>query len=435
MTRTGRRTRAVAGVIALAVAASGALAACGTGGGKAPLHFSAYFTRTISLYPQSDVRILGLHAGRVHHIEVVGTKVRVDFTVDAGNPVPADVHATIVPLSLIGERYLQLFPAWTGGPKLTDRSTIPLERTTVPVEPDEALASLKKLLENLNPDGAHRLVSNLADDLQGQGQALNDTLHSLGGLTQTLADKSDALGKIIDNFDAFTATLVTREKVLGQVMDDFASLTSVLADERSHVEGLLKNLATVAADARDLVAEHRAGLDRDLTTLGHVAKAIDANLDSVQKVLDAPPILATGLQQAYNPGYHGIDLRNSFSPDAEQALLNALGGILPDPLTTICLPIDVSCVPKPAASPANTRAAPAVVATTTTRPSTATPVTPSKPKPGTVLDGILNGLRGGSTRHSARTSSRRSSFAGNGVFHLLGRAAHSLSSTVREVLR
>jgi virulence factor Mce-like protein len=412
-------------------------ASCGIvgGGGGAPsLHLTAYFSRTISLYPQSDVKILGLTAGEVKKIEVVGTKVRVDFVVNGDVPVPADVKATIIPQSLIGERYLQLFPAWTNGPKLTDRSTIPIERTTVPVEPDEALASLKTFLENLNPDGAHRLVTNLADDLAGQGQVLNDALHNFANLTETLAGRSDSLGQIIDNFDKFTATLVTRERQLGQVMDDFATLTGVLADERKHVEALVHNLASVAASARDLIATHKAGLDRDLTTLAKVAKSVDANLANVLQLLDSGPVLATGLQNAYDPAFHRIDLRNSFSPTAAQAIRAALGPIAPSPLTEICLPVDVDCtITASAAAPNATGAvgAPAATTSTTTSATTGTTMILKPAKPADELNDLLGRLQ------PRPKSSRSSSLVGTdrGLFHALGRTARGLARTAIGVLQ
>ena len=84
---------------------------------------------------------------------------------------------------------------------------IPLERTSIPVEPDEALAALKRFLDSLDPGATGRLVTNLADDLEGNGQKLNTALGGLADLTSTLADKDDELVRIIDHFDDFTATL------------------------------------------------------------------------------------------------------------------------------------------------------------------------------------------------------------------------------------
>src|SRR5207237_5060526 len=169
----------------------------------------------------------------------------------------------IVPPPLIAERHVQLFPAWTTGtPAANDGDVIPIERTEVPVEPDEALAALKKFLDSLDPEATGNLVKNLAGDLKGNGQTLNDALAGIGRLATTIADKDDELGRIIDNFDRFTGVIRTREGQLGRVMDEFAQLTSLLAEERRAIEGMVKGLSHVSVDALDLVSANGVQLVR-----------------------------------------------------------------------------------------------------------------------------------------------------------------------------
>ncbi|MBV9285815.1 MAG: MCE family protein, partial [Acidimicrobiia bacterium] len=208
------RLRALALVALAGLLVSSCSVVGGGGGGNYSL--SAWFPKTVALFKDSEVRVLGLPAGTVTKVTAVGDKVRVDMHVKNSVPVPADVHATIVPLSLIGERYVQLFPVWTDGQaKAQSGEVIPMDRTEVPVEPDEALGALKKFLDSLDPSATGRLVKNAADDLQGNGQTFNDAVANLSTLAGTLADKDQQLGDIIDNFDKFTSVLSTREVQLG----------------------------------------------------------------------------------------------------------------------------------------------------------------------------------------------------------------------------
>jgi phospholipid/cholesterol/gamma-HCH transport system substrate-binding protein len=312
------------------------------GGGGGNYQLTAWFPKTIALVPASDVKVLGLSAGKVKDVKVDQGRVRVVLNIKKSIPVPADVHAEIVPQSLIGERYVQLFPAWTNGQALArNGDVIPEDRTAVPVEPDEALAALKKFLDSLDPNATGRLVQNAANDLSGNGQNLNDAVANLGQLVGTLADKDTQLGDIIDNFDRFTVTLSSRESQLGHVMDTFANLASLLAEERTAIETTVKNLGSVSTDAFDLLSENRAGIDKDLTQLTRVLQAVKANIGSVQQVLDTGPLLVNGLHNAYSPTFHRIDLRTQLSPTVGQVLLNIFG----DQLAVVCLPIDVSCTP------------------------------------------------------------------------------------------
>jgi virulence factor Mce-like protein len=353
LSRWGRRARAALAVLC-AVGVLGLPACSGGGGGY---EVTAYFDKAVSLYKQGDVKILGLSSGKVTEVKVVGTQVRVRMRIDEDASLPRDVQATIVPLSLIGERYVQLYPAWTNGePKAPPGTVIPIERTTVPVEPDEALAALKKFLDTLDPNATGRLVKNLADDLRGNGQTLNDALGNLGRLSTTLADKDQELGHLIDNFDKFTATLRTRESQLGRVMDEFATTTSLLAQERETIARLLKGLAQVSTAGLDLVAEHAGPLNTDIQTLTHTLETVLANFEYVKRFLTATPQLVAGvnldgqqgLVSAFDPAFHHIDLRQSTTPTLT-LLLDALGL----PSLPVCLPIDVNCdAPATAAAPA-----------------------------------------------------------------------------------
>ena len=347
-----RRALGIAVVVGAAV-----LPACSSGGGGG-YQVTAYFDKAVSLYEASDVKVLGLSAGTVDDIEVEGTRVRVRMTINADQPLPADVQATIVPFSLIGERYVQLFPAWTPGrPKAEPGIVIPTERTTIPTEPDEALAALKKLLDSLDPNATGRLVTNLADDLKGNGQGINDALRGLAELTSTLAAKDGELVGIIENFDRFAATLRSRERQLGQVMDQFASATGLLAEERENIAKLVDSLSRLSADGLDLVNEHGSRLDRDLTVLTRVLQSVRANLDAVGVLLDSGPTLIAGhdlegtedgLIAAWDPTFHHLDLRNVAEPTLAQ-LLDSIGF---GPVEGVCVPLDVDCevVPGPAST-------------------------------------------------------------------------------------
>jgi phospholipid/cholesterol/gamma-HCH transport system substrate-binding protein len=309
------------------------------GGGGGSYTLTAYFPRAVSVFESSDVRVLGLAAGTVSKVEVVGNQVRVDLRIPDDVPVPKDVTAQIVPQSLIGERYVQLAPAFkTGMERATDGQKI--TKVIVPTEPDEALAALKEFLDSLDPKGIGRLVTNLEEDLRGNGQALNVAIKSLSEVVTTFADKDDALGRIVDSFDRLTRTLATREQQLGQVLDAFAEASQVLADERSSIEGLVGGLADLSREGLSLVSEHDQQLRKDIQILTDAAAVIDANLSSVSQLLDAGGLLGTGLLHAFNPASRSVNLRNNFSPLIPE-LLELLLGQLGVP--SLCLPVMATC--------------------------------------------------------------------------------------------
>jgi virulence factor Mce-like protein len=332
---------------AVLAAALGAYGVTSRGGGGS-YRLTAYFPRAVSVFASSDVRVLGLPSGTVKSVEVEGDRVKVVVSVHDDVPVPKDVRAQIVPQSLIGERYIELSPAWESGqPRAEDGDVIPEERTITPVEPDEALASVKHFLDSLDPKGLGRLVDNLEEDLHGNGAALNDMLASLSDVVSTFAAKDQALGRIVDSFDRLTAALVTRETQLGQVLDAFAQASQVLADERGSIEGLVGGLADLSKNGLQLVSSHSKDLREDIQTLTDAAAIIEANLSSVDKLLDSAPLLASGLVNAYDVPSRSLSLRNNFSPlvpELIELLLGQLG------VPSLCLPVLATCGPASGAS-------------------------------------------------------------------------------------
>ncbi|HJR24614.1 MAG TPA: MlaD family protein [Acidimicrobiales bacterium] len=309
------------------------------GGGGGSYTLTAYFPRAVSVFKSSDVRVLGLPAGTVGDVEVEGNLVRVDLDIPDDIPVPKDVTAQIVPQSLIGERYVQLSPAFKDG---MERATDGMEITKVivPTEPDEALAALKEFLDSLDPKGIGRLVTNLEEDLRGNGAALNVAIDTFSEVVTTFAEKDDSLARIVDSFDRLTRTLATREQQLGQVLDAFAEASQVLADERASIEGLVAGLADLSREGLSLVAEHDEQLRTDIQTLTDAAAIIDANLSSVSQLLDAGGLLGKGLIGAFNPASRSVNLRNNFSPlipELIELLLGQLG------VPALCLPVMATC--------------------------------------------------------------------------------------------
>lgn len=393
MTRRARRALCVA--LVAAVVATGLGACSVVGGGGESYRVTAFFSSAISLYKDSQVRVMGLPAGRVQSIKVEGTQVRVVLSVPEDIPLPENVEATIIPLSFIGERYVQLSPAWREGqPRLAAGAVIPIERTTVPVEPDEALAALKHLLDSIDPSATGRLVTNLADGLEGTGDNLNDALAGLGTITETLGAKDAELGAIIDHFDRLTATLATRDATLGRVLDAFARTTDALADERASIQSLLASLASITTNGLALVGKHRVQLDKDITVLSRTLRLVGDNMDQLDKVLSAAPVMTagrnldgkSGLAAAYNKELHAIDLRTIVTPALSQAFV-ALGlpVVVCEPVTTTCqLPGGIALPPDlPDVNAANPASVPE-------RPK----LEPRKPKTKGGLSGVIRAISG-----------------------------------------
>ena len=197
----------------------------------------------MSLYEGSDVKILGVPVGKVEKVVPVGTSVRVTLTYDDQYKLPADAKAVVISPSIVGDRFVQLTPAYSGGAAMPDNARLGLDRTATPLELDEIFGSLNDLNIALGPDGANkadaggvgpltRLLDSTARNFGGQGAQFNKTLKNVGELTKTLADNKDEFFGSLKQVEDFTSTLKKNDQTVRQFNDSLAGGANLLADER-----------------------------------------------------------------------------------------------------------------------------------------------------------------------------------------------------------
>jgi phospholipid/cholesterol/gamma-HCH transport system substrate-binding protein len=266
-------------LVALLVAVTMVLTGCALLGGGEERTYKAMFSRAIQVFPGGKVRVLGVDVGLVQEVENAAGAVEVTFVVDDPEmQLPADVEAAIVPASLLGERYIQLFPAYQGGPTLQPGATIPVERTAVPSEPDELLRSLQNYLGAIDPEAVNQFVTNAAAVLDGNGQELNELIHNAASVIGTLAAKRDDLAKIIVEFEKLTTALATRKAALARVIKSYNAVIGTITTNRAAVEGSITGLNEMSIELAALLGAHQGTLDQDLDTLTTTGRTLRRNI-------------------------------------------------------------------------------------------------------------------------------------------------------------
>lgn len=308
-----RRATAAAVVAALAVVA-GAVALWPR---QEKLHLTADFVRAVGLFPGSDVRVLGVHVGTVTSVEPRGSAVRVGLEVEAPYGIPADARAAVVAPSLVSDRYVQLLPAWTDGPRMRDGANIPLERTAVPVELDRVTQSLDDLVVALGPTGANRqgsldrLLDTGARNLDGNGQNLHDLNADLSDAVHTFAQGRGDLFSTVRNLDEFSAMLARGDEQVRRLNGNLATVSTELDAERDDLAGALRNLGTALDEVGSFVKDNRALLTDDVHRLTEVTGSVAAERDALAETLDNAPVALSNLQLAYNESSGTLDTRTN----------------------------------------------------------------------------------------------------------------------------
>ena len=305
---------------------------------RQPIHrIVAHFTRVVGVHPGSDVRVLGVRIGEVVAVVPEGRTVRMELRYAAKYPIPADASAVIVPPSVVSDRYVQLTPAWVSGPTLPDGAELPVARTVVPLELDDIYRSLDELNTALGPTGANAdgalsdLVATARRNLEGNGQAMHDTLDGLSRALSTVADGRDDLFGTVANLQQFTSALARSDAAVREFNQQLAAVGEQLAAERDQLAAALRNLATALADITTFVRDNRAALADNVAALADITGVLVRQQRALIDVLDVAPLALSNLNLAYNPRSGTIDTRdNALGPyDPASYTCSLLVGVLP----------------------------------------------------------------------------------------------------------
>lgn len=317
-TRTQRgayRVAVVAGVLALVLA--GALWWLATP--AAGTTITALFARAVGVYPDSEVKVLGVGVGRITSVEPAGDRVRVRMTVDDGVAVPAGAHAVVVAPSLVSDRYVQLAPAYESGPRLASGAVIPLSRTDTPVELDDLTASVNDLATALGPNGANAdgalsdVLDTAAANLSGNGELVNETIRELSAATETLADSRGDLFATVDDLARFTETLAGSDAQVRSFNDQLAGVSDYLAQDRDELADALSSLGPALADVHGFIEGNRGALSSNVDKLTGITMALVDQRAAIAEVLDVAPLAMSNFLSTYDAASASFAIRGNLN--------------------------------------------------------------------------------------------------------------------------
>ncbi len=306
--------------LSLGVVAAIVLAAAVTGGfvafgGPSGSRVTAYFDHAVGVYSGSDLRVLGVKVGTVDSVTPQGKQVKVVLSLDHGVKVPARAGAVVVAPSVVADRYIQLTPAYTGGPRLQDHAVIPASRTATPVEIDQLYDSITQLSTALGPNGANAngALSNLLDtgaqNLKGNGKAIGDSFNQLGQATKTLNGHSDDLFSTLAYLQSFTAMLKTNDGKVKAATDQLSTVTGFLADDKQDLAGALQQLSTALGSVKTFIEDNRTRLKTSIAKLAPITQTLVDQRASLAELLDDAPLAADNLLNTYDPKHQMLDGR------------------------------------------------------------------------------------------------------------------------------
>lgn len=307
-------------------------------GGPGGTHVTAYFDHAVGVYAGSDLRVLGVKVGTVDSVTPQGTRVKVELSLDHGVKVPADAGAVVVAPSVVADRYVQLTPAYTGGPRLADHAVIPAARTATPVEIDQLYASVTALSKALGPGGANATgaLSDLLDtgarNLDGNGKAIGSSIAQLGQAAKTLDSHSGDLFATLSYLQSFTTMLKNNDGKVRAAATQLSTVTGFLAQDKEDLGGALHQLSTALGQVKTFIRDNRSRLSTSVAKLAPITQTLVDQRASLAELLDTAPLAADNVLNAYDPRHGTLDGRADINE------LSMGGGVDPASDTTALVP-------------------------------------------------------------------------------------------------
>lgn len=299
----------VARAAALSIALAGTLVGVGTAiDGRDDSLVRARFASAAPLVEGNEVKIDGVVVGTVETLTVHEGVAEVSMDLDdKAMPLHEDARLTIRPVSLLGERYVDLDRGSPSTPTLAVGEVIPLDRTRTSVGLDEVLNTV----DEPTGEGLKGLVTTLGEGMQGNGAKVDQALRALApsmGETQQLAavlgEHNKLLSRLVKNFEPVAGALAVRDgKAMDRLIASSDRVLSVVRERQGDLDETLQrlpgtlrtlrstlgHLRSTAGDTAPTLAELRPLTDRLPKIAGELQRfsnALDPALADSQPVLE-----------------------------------------------------------------------------------------------------------------------------------------------------
>jgi len=282
------------------------------------------------IFPQADVTYRGVSVGRVGVVRLTPTGVEADLNIsNTAPPIPADLHATVANLSAVGEQYVDLRPATSSEPYLTQGSVIPRRDTTLPLPVTSLLTSVNELATSVPLPELRIVLNNLAIGFGGTSTSLQALIHgqskfiraSGSALTQTttlIEDGQTVLATQNAEAAAFRSFAASSRLFAGQLVASDADLRRLFANGAPaavQVSGLITdNTPTLGALIANLLTTAQITLTRG-PALQETFSALPAAIAAGSTVITNKGARFGVALTFFNPlpctaGYQGTKVRN-----------------------------------------------------------------------------------------------------------------------------
>ncbi|MFZ2173549.1 MAG: MCE family protein [Rhodococcus sp. (in: high G+C Gram-positive bacteria)] len=289
------------------------------------------FAYVNGVFPGTKVTVLGVPVGTVEAVEPRGSTVMVTMSIEPDVTLPAEVHSYVLVSSAIGERFVELGPAYTGGPTFESGQTIPPERSHSPITWDQLMDSVDTVVKTLGPQGGDvgRVLTSAAESTEGLGTAMNDAIRNLSQASSVIAGNSDNVGALIDNLEILVNTISARQTQVDSVAGSLAAIGDEFAGQKFEIGNTISQLSTLLDQIDQLVTARGGDVTASVENLAGLSGVLQRHDTDLAEIMDLVPLLVDNIQRAVTPDQRAR-IRLNISTNLAQA----------EPTSPLCQTVD-----------------------------------------------------------------------------------------------
>lgn len=264
--------------------------------------------RTGGLYRFANVTYRGVQIGRVTDVTATREGALATLSLNTSPKIPADLQASVLSVSAVGEQYVDLQPRTDSEPYLHNGSVITAKNTTVPQKVGPMLNQVSALLQSIPKEKLSQLLDESFKGLNGSGDELAALFDSSSALTKDFDAAADRTRTLIEDGKPLLDGQAVSADALRSWSRSLAGVTGQIAADDQQLRGVLQNGPGAADEASALLKQIKPTLPvllANLTTVGQVGVTYHASLEQLLVLL--PPyvgsIQAVGLPRNNPTGF------------------------------------------------------------------------------------------------------------------------------------
>ena len=231
------------------------------------------------LVPNSNVKIGGVDAGLITELDLTeDDTAMLTMVLDPGSgQIGSGATAAARPVNLLGEKYVDLEVGDLKDPQPSG-TLIPMERTSTPVEIDDALNILEpgvraRLRILINEAGI--MLAGRGADFNGLLEELPPAIDELAGLVQEAQSETERMGLLIEQGDRVLASISGDREDLGKLVDNAANALEVTASRREELGQTFSDAPQALTELTHTLNELGVTAGRLEPTARHLAQTAD----------------------------------------------------------------------------------------------------------------------------------------------------------------